>query len=443
MKQGCRHCCVAPPRAHSFAWGTQPALLRASWADIILCEHEFTRGDRPKSRPIRSSKTGTVVASPLAFISMTESFGGHEVMLARWLKELTDQGEVKPILISAENAKVKAAVQGLALGSNWIKARPVVAEKLLGPLKKIATLTHLVRQFARIRRETGARNAVVSEGSLMAEPLSTIAARVVFHRVHVYVPMVESFHALGYPEPDGATKRFMRIYRWLPHSWITLSSDHAAIFRNWSGVKQTVHVLRNTTIDGIESAGPRGATFPSPQEEIKVLVLGRLTAHHKGLDLLLAHAQKHVSSLQARKIRFRLVGDGEYKQTILKAIADDQRLSKVLELAPWSAPLEAYRQADCVLLASRIEGVPLVMLEAMALGIPIVASDLPGTRGYLPTECLFPIGDLQRAVNLIEQLRDPAFLTACVMKNRDRYKAEASASAFSENTRQLARQLVA
>src|SRR3989344_5597474 len=352
------------------------------------------------------------MATSLAFISMTESFGGHEVMLARWLKELTAQGDVKPLLISAEYAKVKAAREGIALDSHHNKPRPAIAEKLPRPLGKLATLLHLVRCFARIRRQTAARNAVVSEGALMSEPLATIAARLVFHRVHVYVPMVESFHALGYPEPDGATKRFMRIYRWLPHSWITLSSDHADIFRKWSDVRQPVHVLRNTTMDGIENASPRESSFPLPHDELKVLVLGRLTAHHKGLDLLLAYAQQQVTSLRARKIKFRLVGDG------------------------------AYKQADCVLLASRIEGVPLVMLEAMALGIPIFASDLPGTRGYLPAECLFPIGDLSRAVDLIEQIRAPEFKARCIKKNLEQYRATASAAAFAENTRQLTNELV-
>lgn len=382
------------------------------------------------------------MASPLAFISMTENFGGHEVMLARWLKELTEQGDVTPVLISADNAKVRAAVNGVALDSHYIPSRPAIASNLPKALGKLSTLLHLVSSFARIRFRTGARNAVVSEGSLMSEPLATVAARLVFHRVHVYVPMVESFHALGYPEPDGATKRFMRLYRWLPHSWITLSDDHAAIFRKWSGVQQPVHVLRNTTSADIENAARREAAFPLPHEELKVLVLGRLTAHHKGLDLLLAYAKSHVPALKARRIKFRLVGDGEYKPAILDALATTPGLSDVLELAPWSPPLEAYQRSDCVLLASRIEGVPLVMLEAMALGIPIVASDLPGTRGYLPTDCLFPIGDLGRAVNLLEQLRPHEIRTRCIKANQERYQATASSVAFAHNTAQLTVELI-
>jgi len=393
--------------------------------------------------PIRANKDRESMSSVLAFISMTESFGGHEVMLAHWLKELIRQQEISPILISAENLKLQAALAGIEVQGNFIPALPSFVKKLPKWLKKASTLLYLVIQFARIRYLSGASNAVVSEGSLMSEPLATMAARLVFRRVHVYVPLVESFHALGYPGPDGATQRFMRIYRWLPHSWITLSSDHANIFRRWSGIKQPVHVLRNTTMDGIENAPASDTPPPSPESQLRVLVLGRLTAHHKGLDLLLSYAQKNVDSLVASKIKFRLVGDGEYKADILAAMETTPGLDQVLELAPWCPPLEAYRQSDCVLLASRIEGVPLVMLEAMTLGIPVIASDLPGTRGYLPAECLFQIGDLSRAMDLIKQLRNPEFRSLCIQKNQARYQAAASGTAFSENTRQLARELVA
>lgn len=382
------------------------------------------------------------MASPVAFISMTENFGGHEVMLTRWLKELMSQQDIAPVFVSAQNAKVRASIDGIGLDGTYIKPRPAIAKRLPRAMLKPLTLAHLITNFALLRFRTGARDAVVSEGALMSEAMSTIAARLVFRRVHVYVPMVESFAALGYPDADGATKRFMRIYKWLPSSWITLSDDHARIFRTWSKVSQPIHVLRNTTADEIEKRGHQRTPKASDSQALSVLILGRLTAHHKGLDLLLDHVKQNFLALQEAGIKFRLVGDGEYKTELLAALDSNPALNSVLELAPWSPPLEAYQQADCVLLASRIEGVPLVMLEAMALRIPVIASDLPGTRGYLDGDCLFPVGDLGGALEQIKRLRDPTFRESCTEKNARRYEELASSRAFALNTQQLSKELL-
>ena len=43
-------------------------------------------------------------------------------------------------------------------------------------------------------------------------------------------------------------------------------------------------------------------------------------------------------------------------------------------------PTEALREADLFVLPSREEGMSIALLEAMALGIPLVASSIPGNR---------------------------------------------------------------
>lgn len=381
--------------------------------------------------------------APLAFISMTESFGGHEVMLVRWLQEISRQAVVQPLLVGTETPKLRDLVAGSAVTTHFVVPRPRLVFGAPRGLAKLLVFAWLFAQFALIRLRTGARNAVVSEGALMSEPMATLAARCVFRRVHVYVPMVESFHALGYPDPDGATRRFMSIYRWVPSSWITLSEVHANIFRDWSSVRQPVHVLHNTIASGLEKAALRIRRAPAPDEVMTVLVLGRLSAHHKGLDLLLAHASANADRLRELRLRFLLVGDGEFKPDIEHALSISPALREVLELSPWCEPIKAYERADCVLLTSRIEGVPLVMLEAMALGIPCIATDLPGTRAYMSEESLYPVGDLSRAVQLIDQLRCPVSREQHVARHREQFQHLASAEAFAANVKTLTPLLVA
>jgi rhamnosyl/mannosyltransferase len=57
---------------------------------------------------------------------------------------------------------------------------------------------------------------------------------------------------------------------------------------------------------------------------------------------------------------------------------------------------ELYRNADVFVLPSEREGMPLVLLEALAMGLPIVATDIPGNRDVVvhgQNGLLVPLGD--------------------------------------------------
>jgi len=64
--------------------------------------------------------------------------------------------------------------------------------------------------------------------------------------------------------------------------------------------------------------------------------------------------------------------------------------------------------SDIVLLASKREGLPRVLLEAMAMERPIVASNIRGCLELLEDECgyLFPEGNAQALANTLEEALD-------------------------------------
>ena len=137
-------------------------------------------------------------------------------------------------------------------------------------------------------------------------------------------------------------------------------------------------------------------------------------------------------------LQLTLVGDGPARQQLGARIGASPTLAARTRIAPWSDPASVLRGADLLLLPSRYEGVPLVMLEAMAIGVPVVVSDLPGTRPFLTDECLFPVGRLDRAFAIIEWLRDPAARARVAGVNRTAFAAKASGAAFSAAVEALA-----
>jgi rhamnosyl/mannosyltransferase len=130
-----------------------------------------------------------------------------------------------------------------------------------------------------------------------------------------------------------------------------------------------------------------------------LLFVGRLSVQ-KNIPLLL-HALDGVSE----RFETTLVGDGDQGR-MLRETADRLRLQNVrFHGRADNAELRGlYQDADVLVLPSEREGMPLVLLEALAVGLPIVATDIPGNRDVvLPgrTGLLVPPSDpaqLRRAL---------------------------------------------
>ena len=107
----------------------------------------------------------------------------------------------------------------------------------------------------------------------------------------------------------------------------------------------------------------------------RLLFVGRL-AIQKNLTLLL-RALNGIS----HQFETTLVGEGEL-ETELKQAVDEMRLENVRfhGIADGAELRDLYRSADVFVLPSEREGMPLVLLEALAMGLPIVATDIPGNR---------------------------------------------------------------
>lgn len=103
-----------------------------------------------------------------------------------------------------------------------------------------------------------------------------------------------------------------------------------------------------------------------------LIAIGRLTKQ-KGFDLLL----KAFSKLD-NNYRLYILGEGEEKDNLIK-LADKLNIKdRVYFLGFQKNPYKYLAQADLMVLSSKVEGLPNVVLEANALGIPVVAFDCPG-----------------------------------------------------------------
>jgi len=109
--------------------------------------------------------------------------------------------------------------------------------------------------------------------------------------------------------------------------------------------------------------------------------------------------------------RFLLLGDGPERARI-EGLLRSGRGAGVVELLGWQTDVGAILSAaDAFLFPSRTEGLPNALLEAMACGLPIVASDIPAARELSGAgDCIRLVaGDKPAAfAAALRQLRDNA-----------------------------------
>ncbi|MEO0770770.1 MAG: glycosyltransferase, partial [Cyanobacteria bacterium J06649_4] len=112
-------------------------------------------------------------------------------------------------------------------------------------------------------------------------------------------------------------------------------------------------------------------------EGTRLLFVGRLAAV-KGLPMLLESVQRIKQTIP--NIKLTVVGDGPDRQ-MLEAQTADWGLSEQVEFVGYqsqAAVREYLQQTDVFVLPSFAEGVPVVLMEAMMSGVPVVATQIAG-----------------------------------------------------------------
>jgi glycosyltransferase involved in cell wall biosynthesis len=85
-----------------------------------------------------------------------------------------------------------------------------------------------------------------------------------------------------------------------------------------------------------------------------------------------------------------------------------------------------------LVIPSWYEGLPLVMLEAMYYGLPIIASDVDGMAEILPNQWLFKCGDSNALIETFFKVMQ-ADNSEFIFKNNQRILSEFNVNIFGEN----------
>lgn len=117
-------------------------------------------------------------------------------------------------------------------------------------------------------------------------------------------------------------------------------------------------------------------------ERFKVAFIGRFVPV-KRVDLFYAIAKYMSESNPAKEIHFYMIGDGPLKEGLESKVVKDGLQSKMHFYGFIDNIAPILKQMDLLLITSDHEGLPMTLLEAMTLGVPVLSRDLPSVRYVL------------------------------------------------------------
>ena len=126
----------------------------------------------------------------------------------------------------------------------------------------------------------------------------------------------------------------------------------------------------------IKNAVPVGKIREKKENLYDILFVGRLE-RAKGVDVLL-NALKFLKETNGMNLKSAIVGDGSLRDS-LKSLSKDLGVEENVEFLGIRKDIKGLMQLSKIfVLPSRWEGLPMVILEAMALGMPVIATKVGG-----------------------------------------------------------------
>lgn len=212
---------------------------------------------------------------------------------------------------------------------------------------------------------------------------------------------------LGGGDIPGAQKRFKYMYKLLSPFVRSIWKNATHLIANSEGLrKRALQFEDDYDIKIIENGVDCSFFYPKPtepQELIQILFVSRLI-ESKGLQFiipLLNDVNAYVQMKCGKSICLRVIGDGPYRKN-LEELVRQTGCSHIVRFEGRKAKDQVrqyYQSSDLFLLPSLSEGMPNVVLEAMACGLPILMTPCEGS-----SELVTDNGIISKLENISENL---------------------------------------
>ena len=295
--------------------------------------------------------------------------GGAERVMLTLTNYFAERGHLVDLVLSYRTGEYEKAVH------------PAVAVFSLNTPRRVLATPRLAR-YLRTRRPEALLTTIYSLPAVLAKRVARVPTRIIIREANTPTQVLQS--PLMSRKAAFTTRWGIRLL--YPHAdaIVAVSKGVASDIARLTHVPpQKLHIIYNPVISDAmlqQSYEPLAHPWFQPNQPPVVLAVGRLT-YQKGFDTLLRAFAQVVQQLEARLV---ILGEGE-EHNRLQQLAEQLGIASFVDLPGFDLnPFRYMRRAGVFVLASRYEGLPNVLIQALACGCAVVSTDCPsGPREIL------------------------------------------------------------
>jgi glycosyltransferase involved in cell wall biosynthesis len=312
-------------------------------------------------------RTGDALPKTIAFITDARAWGGAEVYLTQVMTGLRGAG-LDPHLFCADRREVDPWIEELRRGG--------IRVELYRPTKEWNPLGIAIARACLAGYELVHINKTHARNSLPAVIAARLAgAAVLVTTEHLAIPVVSRF-PFGQAIIEGLVRW---TNRFVDRTIAVSELSREMLIENYRVPPSQIAAIRNG-IDlspfeaEFDTAGIRAELGLEPRDRVAIFV-GRMT-ERKGHTFALRAVPSILESVPG--FRLLLVGEGELEEN-LRTQARELGIAGNVIFAGFRRDIpELLASSDLLMLPSESECLPITILEAMASGLPVVATDVGG-----------------------------------------------------------------
>ncbi|MNG59923.1 UDP-D-galactose:(glucosyl)lipopolysaccharide-1,6-D-galactosyltransferase [compost metagenome] len=322
-------------------------------------------------------KTGVIFTSVI--------IGGHEIMTLAIIDKIINENPECLLTIKLYIPAENSALINLVKKKGYHYELYSIAHRrmeILHAFMNVKFIGECIKLLKSIKNETD--RILLIQGDIQQGSGFITAGKIAKIPLVSYIPFAHSYKVMN--SPGHKAKDFLAKFTYkMCDEYITISPCFEDDLRKLNA-KAKVDVIKNSVPKTLQKHIPRKLT---PDDVINIFIIGRVHILQKGHDILI----DALAGIQDYKVCLNVVGDGPDKETV---IASAKQLPDNITFK-WFGWIEdcwsVADDADLLVIPSRFEGVPLVMLEALERKLPVIAVSRDGMRDYLPSDWLYSAGD--------------------------------------------------